>query len=333
MNPILREILIFIGIVGSAIAYMIFLGTPDTGVKLLIFIYPFFLLIRWLIWSRKKPLLREILIFLCIVAMPVVYIIFTDDFGLGLFFLFYSYPAYLLIRLLIWSIKASIWFVKFVKSMKSPILNKIILTIGVSIATAVLIYAGTLYKTSLEFAKGPTAIVIDAVNDKPIEGTVALAQWYSAAPGGLFEGGIDNLAKAAEAFSDKDGIVHIDGFWGLYIFSGKPRLTIYKPGYVLWDSRRVCPRFEPQTGFDENNRTIKLVRFDSEARKWPALYPWWKTGPHEMQASFFMDCYSGQMGIKYQHNEIKFQEIFYKYEQPFMNKEAMEARENRNAKN
>ncbi len=117
---------------------------------------------------------------------------------------------------------------------------------------------------------------------------MALAQWRRSAPGAIFEGVFEALDKASESFSDKDGKVLIDGFWGLYVFSWKPSLTVYKPGYVLWDSRWLCPAYEVQTDFDKNNRTVKLLRFDIEAPKWAANYKD-RGGPHQMHTSLFFD--------------------------------------------
>ena len=168
----------------------------------------------------------------------------------------------------------------------------------------------------------PTAIIIDDATGQPVEGAVALAQWFSAGGGGLFEGGVDNLDKAAEAFSDKDGKVYIKDFWTKHMFSKTPRLTVYKPGYVLWDSRRICPSDEPRFDFDEKERTIKLLKFDTESPKWVEKYPQ-EGGPRRQHNSFFYGCYSGAIGIKYQR-QFKFRDIFLDYETPLFEKEKME---------
>jgi len=170
--------------------------------------------------------------------------------------------------------------------------------------------------------KEPAAIVIDNATGKPIEGAVALAQWFRAGGGGIFEGGVDVLDKAKEAFSDKDGKVEISGFWGATILTGKPRLTVYKPGYVLWDSRRLCPTDEPRTDFDEKHRTVKLLKFETEAARWVKEYPNRAGGfPRSMQNLFFSSCYDSGVGRNYSRNEIKFRDIFYKYEKPLIDAE------------
>ena len=170
----------------------------------------------------------------------------------------------------------------------------------------------------------PTAIVIDAETGKPVEGAIALAQWFRAGGGGMFEGGVDVLDKAVETYSDKEGKIYIRGSWGMHIFSSSPRLTVYKPGYVLWDSRRLCPTDMPRTDFDENHRTVKLLNFDIEAVRWVKEYPNRGRGlPRSMQNLFFSSCYDSGIGRKYSRNEIKFQDIFDKYELPLINAEEM----------
>ena len=172
--------------------------------------------------------------------------------------------------------------------------------------------------------KEPTAIVIDNATGKPVEGAVALAQWFRAGGGTMFEGGVDVLDKAKEAFSDKDGKVEIGGFWGTTILTGKPRLTVYKPGYVLWDSRRICPTLEGRTDFDEKHRTVKLLKFDAEAPRWAKEYPNRSGGQRrEMQNSCYHDCYNSES----QKFNTQFMDIFRKYELPLIQKEELERRE------
>jgi len=152
-------------------------------------------------------------------------------------------------------------------------------------------------------APGPTAIVIDAETDAPVEGAIALAQWFSTGQGGLFEGGGLNLDKAQEAYSDKDGRIQITDFWERYSSRPQPRLTVYKPGYVLWDSQAICP-IGKRTDFDEKHRTVKLLKFDTEAARWiKEGYDKGRGGPRRMHGSFFNHCYSGEMGMKY-HGQI-----------------------------
>jgi len=127
-------------------------------------------------------------------------------------------------------------------------------------------------------------------------------------------------SKAQEAFSDKDGKVLIKGYWGVNIFLKSPRLTIYKPGYVIWDSKEICPVYEKRKDFDSNNRTVKLLKFETEAARWlKAGYDVGRGGPHVMQDLFFSHCYSSEVP-----NQIKFEKIFYQQELPFIEKERTE---------
>ncbi len=116
----------------------------------------------------------------------------------------------------------------------------------------------------------PTAVIVD--NDtgrQPIEGAVALAQWmeHSWTKRAWWEGGTEGLVKAKESFSDKEGKIYIEGFWGTYIFSKRPRLTIYKPGYALWDSKfNFSSGMRDPAEFNNEQRTIKLQKFDKAAK-------------------------------------------------------------------
>jgi len=177
---------------------------------------------------------------------------------------------------------------------------------------------------------GPTAIVVDAETGQPVEGAVALAQWHRAAAGGLFEGGSEALAKAEEGFSDKDGKIFIRGFWGVNIFKRTPRLTVYKPGYVIWDSKEICPVYDKRNDFDRKHRTVKLLKFDTEAARWlKEKYDVGRGGPRAMQGSFFSHCYDSEAAPKF---NITFRNIFFKYEKPFDDAEEMLRREKAKSK-
>jgi hypothetical protein len=208
--------------------------------------------------------------------------------------------------------------------MKNKFLLRTIQVIGAIAALFFCLWLVEVVTAFFDF--GPTAIVLDAETGKPVEGAVALAQWHSTTAGGI-EGPSESLSKAKEAYSDKDGKVFIKGYWGVNIFLKSPRLTIYKPGYVIWDSKEICPIYEKRKDFDSNNRTVKLLKFETEAARWlKEGYDLGRGGPRTMQYSFFYDCYSGEMGIKY-HRLIKFQDIFLGYEKPFVDAEEMARRE------
>lgn len=205
--------------------------------------------------------------------------------------------------------------------MKNKFLLRSLQVIGAIVGLFICLWLVEVVTAFFDF--GPTAIVMDAETGKPVEGAVALAQWHSATGGGI-EGPSESLAKAQEAYSDKDGKVFIKGYWGVNIFLKSPRLTIYKPGYVLWDSRWICPIYEKRTDFDSSHRTVKLLKFETEAARWlKEGYDKGRGGPRNMQDSFFSHCYSREMNMKY-HGQIKFGKLFDDYEYPLRSKEKFE---------
>jgi hypothetical protein len=190
-------------------------------------------------------------------------------------------------------------------------MKKLLKLRSIKILGAVVILAGGLWLADFmsdRLDTQPTVTVIDNATGQPIEGALALAQWFSAGGGGLFEGGVDNLDKAVEAYSDKNGNIFIKGYWKSH--GRGSRLTVYKPGYVLWDSRRICPTLLPRPDFDENRRTVKLLKFDKEAARWVKEYPDRDSGkPCLMHYSCFGSFVDSETGnIKYK--EITFGNIF-----------------------
>ena len=162
---------------------------------------------------------------------------------------------------------------------------------GRAIAAALTFIAIIAPCSSYAFGKQePTAIIVDAETGKPIEGVIALAQWLRGSDkGSWFEGGRDELAKAKEAYADAEGKVRIDGFWGAYIFSRKPSLTVYKPGYILWGSTSDGTGgslFYPRQEFTQKNNIIRLYKFETDYSKWLQQHPDNKY-PHAEQADFF----------------------------------------------
>ena len=172
----------------------------------------------------------------------------------------------------------------------------------------------------------PTAIIVDNDTGQPIEGAAAVAQWigHSWTKRAWWEGGTDYLIKAKESFSDKDGKVTIDGFWGTNIISQKPRLTVYKPGYVVWDSKVIFLFGERKPeDFNENQRIIKLLKFDKVA---PIIMKKHNTikYPHMEHQSFLGTCLDRETPDKYGPGTIKIENIFNAHEWPFIMAEGKE---------
>jgi len=172
----------------------------------------------------------------------------------------------------------------------------------------------------------PTAVIVDAETGLPLEGAVALAQWHrwSGTERAWWEGGTWKLKKAEEAFADRDGAIYIDAFWGTYIFSRKPRLTVYKPGYVLWDSKEVLPDYAERKDFHEDNRVIRLLRFESEGLRWGKEAP-----PHVFHSSFLVNCLDSSLRTQYDPEEIKIDDLFYDHEYPYIKLEKDEIARNK----
>ena len=96
---------------------------------------------------------------------------------------------------------------------------------------------------------------------QPIEGVAAVAQWTQTGDLAWFEGGGTKLKKFKEAMSDNQGRIYIGGYWGMYIFSDKPTLTVYKPGYVVWNSAQdILQGYIDRKDFNSSNRVIKTTK-------------------------------------------------------------------------
>jgi len=82
--------------------------------------------------------------------------------------------------------------------------------------------------------------VVDEVTQEPIEGVLMLAYWPTKKRRILFgSSSIDGVAKAAEAFSDENGVVRVRssqyvpwGVPGLYVEERKPIIVLFKRGYA-----------------------------------------------------------------------------------------------------
>jgi len=184
--------------------------------------------------------------------------------------------------------------------------------------------------------KEPTAIIVDNETGQPIEGAAAVAQWigHSSIKRAWWEGGTDYLIKAKESLSDKDGKVHIDGFWGTYVLSRKPRLTVYKPGYAVWDSEiKFSGGVRNPAEYNETQRTIRLNKFEKEAAMLLKSAPKLKY-PHDQHDSFLNTlCLSSAISDIYAPGTIKIGDIFDEYEQPFIKKERVQrAKDDENEK-
>lgn len=100
--------------------------------------------------------------------------------------------------------------------------------------------------------------IVDTETGKPIEGAVLLVEWLKTE--GMIGLTHRTTAKAVEAFSDKDGNITIPGYFNP--FAEGPYITIYKPGYVAWNSQYIFPGYKKREDFDwKNGYKFKLEKF------------------------------------------------------------------------
>ena len=108
-----------------------------------------------------------------------------------------------------------------------------------------------------------TAKVVDAETGEPVEGAVYLAVWWKTVSGkkAWFEGASVEMAKFVEGHTDEKGWIQVPRFWFRYPFARERTLTVYKPGYVLWNQEYVFPTAERRTDFDTSSREIELTEW------------------------------------------------------------------------
>lgn len=92
---------------------------------------------------------------------------------------------------------------------------------------------------------GMTAIVLDAQNKQPIEGAVIVTEWKKA----VESNGRRSLAryKMVEVVTDKEGKAFIKGVSNPSVEA--PSITVFKSGYVAWNSEEIFPDNKKRTDF------------------------------------------------------------------------------------
>jgi hypothetical protein len=161
---------------------------------------------------------------------------------------------------------------------------KTVLLLILAILAAVPVLAGGW----LVYYDGPyTGKVIDAETGQPIEGAAVLGIWRLEVYGGM-EVQLKYLG-AREAVTDKDGYFDVPKVVGFYWWPlarlGKPRFTIFKPGYdsyppslpiitPLFTEEDYQRRLEYQIKYltEINTRQINIIRLNTsdgqQERKW-----------------------------------------------------------------
>jgi hypothetical protein len=98
--------------------------------------------------------------------------------------------------------------------------------------------------------------VIDAETSQPIEGAIVLVEWTK--KHGFGDPWTESY-KVFETVSDKDGNVQIEGCNSPFVEA--PDVTVYKKGYVAWNSRMIFPDYRSRTDFKWSNSVFKLEHF------------------------------------------------------------------------
>jgi hypothetical protein len=125
-----------------------------------------------------------------------------------------------------------------------------------------------------------TGSVVDAETGEPIEGAVVLVEWTKTK--GLPGMTHTESYKVIEAVTDKEGNVTISGVFNPTV--NPPQVTVYKKGYVAWNSRVIFPDYKRREGFKwVNGYIFRLERFKSEYT-------------HEAHVSFLLHSYSFGLG-------------------------------------
>jgi hypothetical protein len=106
-----------------------------------------------------------------------------------------------------------------------------------------------------------TGRIVDSVSGQPIEGAVVLVEWTKTHGYGLTS---TNTFSVSEVISDKSGIVKLPGISDIYV--NDPDLTVYKQGYVTWNSNFIFPPgYTKRTDFSwKDGYVFKLEKFKSE---------------------------------------------------------------------
>lgn len=99
--------------------------------------------------------------------------------------------------------------------------------------------------------------VVDAETNAPIEGAVVLVEWTKTH--GIGDHSTESY-KVVEVVSDKEGKIKIEGCYSPTV--NPPDVTIYKEGYVAWNSKYVFPNYAKKNDFTwKHGYTFKIENF------------------------------------------------------------------------
>ena len=176
---------------------------------------------------------------------------------------------------------------------------------GIKFSIAVSLLLVLLVAAYWGFEQPYTARIVDAETGEPVEGAVYLAASYSTTwlEKAWFEGPSVKMTHFREGYSDENGEIFVPGFWFKMPFVGRDRnLTVYKPGYAMWNQDYIFPSLKKRGGFGIFSRTVKQER-------WKPEYSYWDHYDFIQLAS-----HSGIWEEQYSKNERLFMKIFHAYE-------------------
>lgn len=141
---------------------------------------------------------------------------------------------------------------------------------------------------------GMTGKVVDAETGKPIEEAVVVVGWSTRR--GLPGMNYGKAAKIAEVVANENGRVKLPGILTIDPFVEQPYVTVYKEGYVAWNSRWIFPSWEKREDFKWRDGYIfKLEKFRSEYS-------------HDKHESFISSVTRGNYGVKFRKS-IRWEEL------------------------
>jgi hypothetical protein len=107
---------------------------------------------------------------------------------------------------------------------------------------------------------GMSGKVVDSETGEPIEGAIILVEWTKVhGTTGLHH----EPSKVVELLSDEEGKFRVSGVENP--FHDPPEVTVYKKGYICWNSTYIFPKYKKRKDFEWGTTYIfKLKRFMPE---------------------------------------------------------------------
>jgi hypothetical protein len=107
-----------------------------------------------------------------------------------------------------------------------------------------------------------TGTVVDSETNRPLDGAVVLVEWTITTGKAIGFRATDSY-KVVETVTDNDGRFAVSTVLNPFVDS--PHLTIYKKGYVAWNSNYIFPDYEKRTDFVwQKNHIFQMKKFNHE---------------------------------------------------------------------